>query len=66
MSDPSQLVYVSNLGSERYFVELESAPLSGSSVPYRVAGTYDNLTRDALLVILTNHLKNSNASGVTR
>jgi hypothetical protein len=54
LGDPSQLMYVSSLGANRYFVELESAPSPSLNVPFRVAGT------------LTNHLKNSNALGVTR
>jgi len=56
-NDPSQLVYVSGLGPDRYFLELESAPLPGSNVPYRVLDRYDSVSRDELLDIVCHHLR---------
>lgn len=56
--DPAQLVYI--LSAERpagrFAVELESASLPGSELPYRTIGKFDLISREDLLGIITKHL----------
>jgi hypothetical protein len=40
-----------------YTVELESAPLAGSEMPYEDVGKFDQVSRDELLGIIKRHLR---------
>jgi hypothetical protein len=56
--DPQQLVYISswNRPTGRYFVELETAPLPGSEMPYTSVGKFDTVGREELASLVAQHL----------
>jgi hypothetical protein len=56
--DPQQLVYSSswNRPTERYFVELETAPLPGSEMPYTSVAKFDTVDREELATLIAQHL----------
>src|SRR5262249_42745761 len=57
-TDPQRLAYIAALPpSDRYFIELETAPTQGSYFPYTVVGRFDAVDRDRLLRIVDDHLR---------
>ena len=56
--DPQQLVYISswNQPTGRYFVELETAPLPGSELPYASVAKFDTVDREELASLVAQHL----------
>lgn len=57
--DPSQLVYILTFGrpAGRYAVELESAPVAGSDLPFRSIAKFDLVSREELLTIVKDHFQ---------
>ena len=56
--DPKLLAYISNHGRPPgyYFVELEAAPALDSDLPYDVVNTFETVSRDELLKIVSEHI----------
>lgn len=58
-TDAAQLVYILTWGrpSGYYAVVLETAPPTGSELPYEDIGEFDLVSRDELLGIVKKHLR---------
>ena len=59
-NDEHRLAYIAvNEVDATYFLELETAPATGSELPYAVTGTFPSVTFDELAVLIARHLKNA-------
>ena len=61
--DSKQLIYISCFGrpTGRYFVELETESDDGPHIPYVMVGRFDNVDREQLLRIITEHLRSGSS-----
>ena len=56
-SQPDHLVYIATEAPPTtYFVELETAPVDGSELPYATVGQFHAVDRERLATILDDHL----------
>lgn len=54
-TDPGKLVYIAVYG-DKFYVELELPPTSGSELPYELAESYDDIDFEQLVAVLVSHL----------